>query len=137
MLEETYMKLTESQLKEIIYEEIAAMVEEGEIDEGILSGLSALAKGAGKGIKSAAQAISKTYKSGSLSGDLSTGQRYMSRLLKKAEKNMDLVPEDKQRQYRIALDRIRKGLSSVGDAVADLQGMEREQKTRGEKISDV
>ena len=46
------MKITESQLKQIISEEIQLMVESGEIDEGILDRLKARAAGAGDKLKS-------------------------------------------------------------------------------------
>ena len=44
------MKLTESQLKDIISEEIQAMIEEGELDEGFLDRLKARARGATSGV---------------------------------------------------------------------------------------
>ena len=116
------MKLTESQLKELIYEEIAAMVEEGEVDEGILSGLGNLAKKAGAGIKAAGKAIAKTYKTGSLSGDLGTGMRYMTRVIKKAEDNMDLIPEEQRQAYKNRLKMVNGAMSAVGNAIKQLEG---------------
>jgi hypothetical protein len=44
------MKLTESQLKEIISEEIEAMIEEGDLDEGFLDRLKARYRGATSGV---------------------------------------------------------------------------------------
>ena len=44
------MKLTESQLQDIISEEIQAMIEEGEIDEGFLDRLKARARGGISGV---------------------------------------------------------------------------------------
>ena len=122
------MKLTESQLKELIYEEIATMVEEGEVDESILSGLGNLARKAGAGIKAAGKAIAKTYKTGSLSGDLGTGIRYMTRVMEKAKKNEDLVPEEQRAAYRKALSGLKGGLTQASQALNDLKGMEREQR---------
>ena len=49
------MKITESQLKQIISEEIQLMVESGEIDEGILDRLKARAAGAGEKLKGSAK----------------------------------------------------------------------------------
>jgi hypothetical protein len=51
------MKITESQLKQIISEEIQLMVESGEIDEGILDRLKARAAGAGDKLKSGASRL--------------------------------------------------------------------------------
>ena len=51
------MKITESQLKQIISEEIQLMVESGEIDEGILDRLKARAAGAGDKLKSSASRL--------------------------------------------------------------------------------
>ena len=81
------MKLTESQLRELVNEEIAAMIDEGEIDEGLFSGLGKLARKAGEGIKTAGKAIAKTYKTGSLTGDLNLGIKYLTQVIAKAERN--------------------------------------------------
>ena len=51
------MKITESELKNIIDEEIQAMIDNGEIDENILTRLKARAKGGLQGL--AGKAISK------------------------------------------------------------------------------
>jgi len=51
------MKITESQLKQIISEEIQLMVESGEIDEGFLDRLKARAAGAGDKLKSGASRL--------------------------------------------------------------------------------
>ena len=51
------MKITESELKNIIDEEIQAMVDSGEIDEGVLSRLKAKASGGLQGL--AGKALSK------------------------------------------------------------------------------
>ena len=122
------MKLTESQLRNIINEEITTMVEEGEIDEGILGGLGNLAKKAGAGIKAAGKAIAKTYKTGSLSGDLATGIKYMTRVMEKGFKNVDLIPEEKRAAYKKALSGLKGGLTQAGDALNDLKGLERQQR---------
>jgi len=50
------MKLTESQLKEIISEEIEAMIEEGDLDEGFLDRMRARAAGLGAKAKGKAKA---------------------------------------------------------------------------------
>tara|TARA_R100001591_G_scaffold110675_2_gene121765 strand:+ start:106 stop:528 length:423 start_codon:yes stop_codon:yes gene_type:complete len=50
------MKLTESQLQDIISEEIQAMIEEGELDEGVLDRLRARAAGLGAKAKGKAKA---------------------------------------------------------------------------------
>jgi hypothetical protein len=49
------MKITESQLKQIVMEEIELMVESGEIDEGFLDRLKARAAGAGEKLKGSAK----------------------------------------------------------------------------------
>ena len=54
---ELAMKITESELKNIIDEEIQAMIDGGEIDEGVLSRLKARATGGLQGL--AGKAISK------------------------------------------------------------------------------
>ena len=118
------MKLTESQLKELIYEEIATMVEEGEVDESILSGLGNLARKAGKGIKAAGKAIAKTYKTGSLKGDVNLGFKYLDNLVAKIEKNMDLVPEEEKQAYKKTLAGIKLGRTSLDKALKTLAVLE-------------
>tara|TARA_A100001011_G_scaffold165694_1_gene174352 strand:+ start:2107 stop:2565 length:459 start_codon:yes stop_codon:yes gene_type:complete len=73
------MKITESQLKQIIDEEIVAMIENGEIDEGILDRLKARASGlktkAGTAMGAAKQSLGAKVKGaqaaavGALGGD--------------------------------------------------------------------
>ena len=118
------MKLTESQLKELIYEEIATMVEEGEVDESILSGLGNLARKAGAGIKAAGKAIAKTYKTGSLKGDVNLGFKYLDNLVAKIEKNMDLVPEEEKQAYKKTLAGIKLGRTSLDKALKTLAVLE-------------
>ena len=118
------MKLTESQLKELIYEEIATMVEEGEVDESILSGLGNLARKAGAGIKAAGKAIAKTYKTGSLKGDVNLGFKYLDNLVAKIEKNMDLVPEEEKQAYKKTLAGIKTGRTSLDKALKTLAALE-------------
>lgn len=54
------MKITESQLKQIIDEEIMAMIENGEIDEGVLDRLKARGAGALSKVGSAVGAAKQT-----------------------------------------------------------------------------
>ena len=54
---ELTMKITENQLKQIIDEEIQAMIENGEIDEGILGRLKARGSGAISKMKSGAKGM--------------------------------------------------------------------------------
>jgi len=54
------MKITESQLKQIIDEEIMAMIENGEIDEGVLDRLKARASGLKSKVGSAVGAAKQT-----------------------------------------------------------------------------
>ena len=49
------MKLTESKIQELIFEEIELMVENGELDEGFLDRLKARAAGAGEKLKGSAK----------------------------------------------------------------------------------
>mgnify|MGYP003121423153 FL=1 len=73
------MKITESQLKQIIDEEIMSMIENGEIDEGVLDRLKARASGlktkAGTALGSAKQSLgakvtgAKAAAVGALGGD--------------------------------------------------------------------
>ena len=118
------MKLTESQLRELVNEEIAAMIDEGEIDEGLFSGLGKLARKAGEGIKTAGKAIAKTYKTGSLTGDLNLGIKYLTQVIAKAEKNMELVPEEQRQAYKKALSGIKGGVTNAKKASATLAAME-------------
>ena len=118
------MKLTESKLKQLVNEEIAAMIDEGEIDEGIFSGLGKLAKKTGAGIKAAGKAIAKTYKTGSLTGDLNLGIKYLTQVIAKAEKNMELVPEEQRQAYKKALSGIKGGVTNAKKASATLAAME-------------
>ena len=53
------MKLTESQLKQIVAEELAAMVESGEIDEGFLDRMKARMAGAKSQAKGTAQSLAQ------------------------------------------------------------------------------
>ena len=54
------MKITESQLKQIIDEEIMSMIENGEIDEGVLDRLKARASGLKSKVGSAVGAAKQT-----------------------------------------------------------------------------
>ena len=54
------MKITESQLKQIIDEEIVSMIENGEIDEGVLDRLKARASGLKSKVGSAVGAAKQT-----------------------------------------------------------------------------
>ena len=49
------MKLTESKIQELIFEEIELMVEKGELDEGFIDSLKARAAGAGEKLKGSAK----------------------------------------------------------------------------------
>ena len=118
------MKLTESQLRELVNEEIAAMIDEGEIDEGLFSGLGKLARKAGEGIKTAGKAIAKTYKTGSLKGDVNLGFKYLDNLVAKIEKNMDLVPEEEKQAYKKTLAGIKLGRTSLDKALKTLAVLE-------------
>jgi len=118
------MKLTESQLRKLINEEIASMVKEGDIDEGLFGGIANLAKKAGAGIKAAGQAIAKTYKTGSLSGDLNLGIKYLTNVVAKAEKNMDLIPDEQKAAYKKAISGLKGGVTNAKKAVNTLAALE-------------
>tara|TARA_R100001510_G_C7585800_1_gene157181 strand:+ start:381 stop:857 length:477 start_codon:yes stop_codon:yes gene_type:complete len=53
------MKLTESKLQRLVFEELQLMVENGEIDEGILDRLKARAAGAGEKLKGSARSATQ------------------------------------------------------------------------------
>jgi len=87
------MKLTESQLRNVINEEIASMIEEGELDEKMFAGLKNLASRAGRaatrGIekaKSAGRSVAKTYKAGSLAGDMDEAAEELNELFNRLKK---------------------------------------------------
>jgi len=58
------MKITESQLRKLVKEEIDDMV-----DEGLFGGLGQLAKRGAEKVTKAGKAVAKTYKAGSLAAD--------------------------------------------------------------------
>ena len=68
------MKITESEIKQLIDEEIQAMIESGEIDEGILDRLKARASGVGTKLKGAGR--------GALQKGLGAGEDEMAQTMR-------------------------------------------------------
>ena len=110
------MKLTESQLRNIINEEITTMVEEGELDEGFLDALKGAAGKVGKDIGAAAKkATDRAVKYGkevvrsgqlaSLAADLEKSVGHVEKLVARLGK---LDPELRSARIKQALGDMKK-----------------------------
>ena len=92
------MKITENQLKQIIDEEIQTMVDNGEIDEGMLDrlkarGSSALSK-AGSAVKGAGQSLGAKY-----TGAKAAGAEFLGGDVKKLRGQHDYLATPKSRSW--------------------------------------
>ena len=113
------MKLTESKIQELIFEEIELMVENGELDEGFLDRLKARAAGAGEKLKgSAKSAVQRGV--GAVQGAIGDPLG-VSRSKKKAQFAKDTSKQaatNKQalsvmKSYAKKIDKLRKATSKV------------------------
>ena len=105
------MKLTESQLRSVINEEITSMIEEGEIDEGIFDAIKGAAGKVGKDIggavKKGADAAVKygkgVVRSGQLASLASDLEKKSDEVLKLVQRLGKLDPELRSKRMVLAL----------------------------------
>lgn len=118
------MKLTESQIRKLVQEEIDQMIADGDLDEGIFGGLGQLAKRGVEKAKAAGKSIAKTYKAGSLASDLGKGVIYMNGLIKRAEKMLPEMDPEVQPKVKKAIAGIKSGVTAMNKWVEPLKTME-------------
>ena len=116
------MKLTESQLRNIINEEITTMVEEGELDEGFLDALKGAAGKVGKDIggavKKGAEAAVKYGKGVVRSGQLAS---LAADLEKTAARTQKLIARLEKLDPKLNTPGIKKGLELLQRRAAALK----------------
>ena len=90
------MKLTESQLRKLVKEEIDQMVDEGLFDfvKGVSKPAVDAVKGAGGAVKKFAKKSWRSGKLSSVAGDLETASRILNKLVVKAMKLAEEIPDE-------------------------------------------
>ena len=113
------MKITESQLRKLVKEEIDDMV-----DEGLFGGLGQLAKRGVEKVKTAGKAMAKTYKAGSLASDLEKAVKLGDILVGRAVKMLDDVPDEQRAMVKKAISGVKSGITQMKKAIAPLKTKE-------------
>ena len=94
------MKITESQLRKLVKEEMEQMVDEGFMDflKGAAKPTVDAAKAAGGAVKRFAKKTWRSGKLASVAGDLETAVRIVRKLVARAEKLAQEIPDEEAKQ---------------------------------------
>jgi len=118
------MKLTESQLRILVKEEIDQMVDEGLFDfiKGAAKPAVDAAKAAGSNIKKFAKKSWRSGKLSSVAGDLETASRIVHKLVVKAMKLAEEIPdEDVKKNVVNRLKHIKGGATSAATGAGQIR----------------
>ena len=117
------MKLTESQLRILVKEEIDQMVDEGLFS--FLSGVSKpavdAAKAAGSNIKKFAKKSWRSGKLSSLAGDMETASRILMKLYARGNKMLEELPDEAKPQVKKWIGGIKSGATQLSSSAGKMK----------------